>query len=455
MSIRELRILPPLAIARLGDADSPMDNYTVEVDPKDPLGYRQLKPARTFDVDEATGEIERSRTPPSPLEFKLGGKVRPVAPFFEAWALTEEGLEQLSLDLLTRHGLALEDITWSVHVANHKVFRRTGDRNDRVEARIGPIRDHHRRALEGRCSNFLPGKSIPFGWVQYMKPSPEFPEIRLRFTPARGYVYGSRLKTSRKDDAPDENLRDVVYDGRKGRWPGYVDPGDETSTTPFAIFANRTDANDNAVSLGYLDDECDGIVEVRLGKELSAIARVGAGPPTYAPDSFPVRSVLDELEQAMFGLELRRGDDHYAATEEIVRRALETVRLMNTTIMNGNPVNGQPNWVNTMATQDTDTGRHFEPIMSTAIVDNHALITLHQSVLTALRAGTAAWFADVLREFDEVGDLSHKGRRKMPALMRGADGRYLALTRRQLELIRKVARGPIAPGPSAPGGSKE
>src|SRR5947208_3084351 len=126
-----------------------MDNYTVEVDPKDPLGYRQLKPAPTFDVDEATGEIERVRTPPSP---------------------------------------------------------------------------------------------------------PEFPEIRLRFTPARGYVYGSRLKTSRKDDAPDENLRDVVYDGRKGRWPGYVDPGDETSTTPFAIFANRTDANDNAVSLGYLDD---------------------------------------------------------------------------------------------------------------------------------------------------------------------------------------------------------
>ena len=115
MSIRELRILPPLAIARLGDADSPMDNYTVEVDPKDPLGYRLLKPAPTFDVDEATGEIERVRTPPSPPEFKLGGKVRPVAPFFEAWALTEEGLEQLSLDLLTRHGLALEDITWSVH----------------------------------------------------------------------------------------------------------------------------------------------------------------------------------------------------------------------------------------------------------------------------------------------------------------------------------------------------
>src|SRR5438105_1751252 len=137
------------------------------------------------------------------------------------------------------------------------------------------------------------------------------------------------------------------------------------------------------------------------------------------------------------------------------RRAEKTMRRMNTAVMNGNPANGQPNGVNTMATQDTDTGRHFEPIMSTAIVDNHALITLHQSVLTALRAGTAAWFADVLREFDEVGDLSHKGRRKMPALMRGADGRYLALTRRQLAVIREVALGPISPGSMAQGGSKE
>ena len=119
MSIRELRILPPLAIARLGDADSPMDNYGVEVDPKDPLGYRQLKPAPTFDVDEATGEIERVRTPPSPPEFKLGGKVRPVAPFFEVCARTEDGLESLSLDLLEKHGLRLKDITWNVQVLFH------------------------------------------------------------------------------------------------------------------------------------------------------------------------------------------------------------------------------------------------------------------------------------------------------------------------------------------------
>ena len=34
MSITELRILPPFAIGRLGSADRPLDNYTVEDDPE-------------------------------------------------------------------------------------------------------------------------------------------------------------------------------------------------------------------------------------------------------------------------------------------------------------------------------------------------------------------------------------------------------------------------------------
>jgi hypothetical protein len=62
-----------------------------------------------------------------------------------------------------------------------------------------------------------------------------------------------------------------------------------------------------------------------------------------------------------------------------------------------------------------------------------------------LRSGTAPWFADVLRDYDEIGDLSAKGRRKMPAMMRGADGRYLTLTRRQASIIRAVARRAVSP----------
>ena len=61
--IKALRILPPFAIARLGSADEPMDNYTIEIDPpaandKEPLGYRALKPLPTLIVGERSGEIE-------------------------------------------------------------------------------------------------------------------------------------------------------------------------------------------------------------------------------------------------------------------------------------------------------------------------------------------------------------------------------------------------------------
>ena len=89
----------------------------------------------------------------------------------------------------------------------------------------------------------------------------------------------------------------------------------------------------------------------------------------------------------------------------------------------------------------TGAGRRAEPIMARSLVDTAALEQLHQSLLVALRSGAAPWFADVLRDHDEVGDLSDRGRRKMPAMMRGADGRHLALTRRQVAIIRALARG--------------
>jgi hypothetical protein len=189
-------------------------------------------------------------------------------------------------------------------------------------------------------------------------------------------------------------------------------------------------------------------VEVSLkvgGNVLSAQARIGAGPPHYAPDSFPVRTVADELEQALYGPVISRSEADPDKVEEIVRRAFETVRLMNTEVLNGNDVvKGQPNLSSNMVVMDNvDANRAFDPIMAPGLVDNLTLLNLHQIVLTALRSGTAPWITDVLRNYDEVGDLTDVGRRKMPALMRGADGRHLALTRRQIDLIRKVGQGPI------------
>jgi hypothetical protein len=434
--IQELRVLPPLAIARFGAAATPLDNYEAVVDPERPLGYRALRPAGTLEVDVVSGEIVRAFVPER-LSFTEDGKVRPVAPFLEVWALTDGGqLEPLTTELLGREGASPSDLRWRVQVANHKVSRRTGVEADKVEADSGEFCDHARRPLAGACANFWPGRTIPFGHVQYIKPTETHPEVRLRFTPAAGFVYGASRIQPPEGPPGDPNLRGVVYDASpdRGTWLGYADEG-PAITVPGGIYAGDRQGR----SRGYLDDSCDGLVRVTLtvgGETLSAFGRVGVGPPTYAPDAVPIRTIADELEQALLGPTVESTEATLERVEEIVRRAFETVRLMNTAAMNQGG----------MAAHDQRQGRRRDPIMAPSLVDDVALENLHQSLLVALRSGTAPWFADVLRDFDEVGDLSDRGRRKMPAMMRGADGQHLTLTRRQIDLIRTLMRGPIFPG---------
>lgn len=454
MTIRELRILPPLAIGRLGAAEKPMDNYEVTVDPERPLAARRLTPAPTFEVDSTSGEISEST--PAELRFTEGGEVRPVAPFLEVWALTDSGeLEPLTIDLLAQAGASPADIRWSVHLGNHKIFRRTGDPGDKIEAKA-EVEDHERHPIAGSSEHFWPGKELPLGHVQYVRPTPEFPEIRFRYTPAAGHVYGSSKESPDQIEEKDPNIAGVLYDANKGTWLGYTESEGPALTIPAQIYAG-TETDERWESKGYLDDECDGIVrvELKLGEErLSAYAHVGAGPPAYAPDRFPIRTVADELEQAIEGPEFdgEITDAEVKEVEEIVRRAFETVQLMNTEAMNGNTIDGQVDVASTMVRQDTaDTGRYFQPIMATSLVDMPALENLHQNLLVALRSGTAPWFAEVLRDYDEIGDLSDRGRRKMPGMMRGADGRHLALTRRQVSLIRAVARRAVSPGDNGSG----
>jgi hypothetical protein len=438
--IRELRILPPLAIARFGGAATPMDNYDTVVDPDRPLGYRHLRPAETFEVDAATGEIARAFVP-SRVVFTENGLVRPVAPFLELWALTDDDqLEPVTAELLGQDQATVADLRWRVELANLKVFRRTGDDADRVTADSGDIADHDVHLLAGDADNFWPGKSIPFGTVRFIRPTVAHPELRLRYTPPPGFVYGASRTRPPSGPPADPNVRDIVYDASRGRWLGYRDSDSTRPTTaPAFIYARE-----GLASRGYLDDGCDGLVRAFLtvrGQTLTAFGRVGVGPPAYAPDGLPVRSVADELEQALFGPEVEDGAARLELAEEIVRRAFETVRLMNTAAMN----TGGMAFHDTGQRRPGGQGRRREPIMARSLVDTAALEQLHQSLLVALRSGAAPWFADVLRDHDEVGDLSDRGRRKMPAMMRGADGRHLALTRRQVAMIRALARGSVFP----------
>ncbi|MEE8583509.1 MAG: hypothetical protein V3T83_01525 [Acidobacteriota bacterium] len=449
--IREIRILPPLAIARLGSSPQPMDNYDLQ-DPDQPTGFRTLVPAETLVVEN--GSIDRAQTADEVRFRDAQGRIRPVAPFLEVWARFEEDgeLEPLTSTHLDDLGLTPSDVTWQVQVANLKALRRTGQEDDRILADSGDVSDHSTRNLLGQCNNFKPGKSIAFGSVQYIQPTGDFPEIRLRFTPASGLVFGPRTG--------DPNIADDVYDAARGQWDNHFD-GDPTappSTVPGGIYTGRVDSQSgNYISSGYLDDACDGIAEVRLSFEaegeqrtLNAMARISSGPPDFAPDSLHVRNLEDDLEQMAFGPEVRSVSAQDVT--RIMRHAVDTVRLMETRVMNGNPgVGGVPSNGNNMAGQDTGYDRAFEPIFEPRTVDPTAVRGFHIGALQALSGGTAPWFLDLLRSYDQVGDLTDAGRRRMPGMMRGSDGLHLALTRRQRDKVRAARDGQVIEPQPDPG----
>jgi hypothetical protein len=182
---------------------------------------------------------------------------------------------------------------------------------------------------------------------------------------------------------------------------------------------------------------------------MEAVARVTAGPPMAVPDSLFVRNLRDDLDQVIFGpkVEGESIEDTRARAEDILRRAFETVRFLNVAVMNGNPVNARdPLDIDTMPAEEAfDVLRPLRPVFGEKTADTLAIMRLHQQVFAAVRAGAAPWFPSLLRDPDQVADFTDYGRRKMPALMCGADGNYLALTHRQINTIRVAASRPVDP----------
>lgn len=483
MQIKELRILPPIAIGRLGASPVPVAAYDLIIPDNKPLDFRVIQPADTLTIDPDQHTV--SASVPNEIIFKdavsttyPNGTIRPVAPFLELFAVTSDNpdvLVPVTEALLQSAGFTLNNIRWSVTVGNLKIFRRTGDVNDKILATVERIADTNVHTLDGVCANFYSNKKLPLGTVQFVRPSGDHPGLRFRFTPAAGKVYGSSTKRIESegalptDDPVITSEDQVLYDPNPGRgtWQGYRESSkfNPTYTMPAQIFAGYSTKDGDQVSWGYLDDECDGIVTAMLQESdtnpplLTATAHIVAGPPAFAPDILPIRAVSDELEQIIAGTEPDK-EVPIEEAEDIIRRAFESITLMNTAVMNGNPINGRENVASTMVRQDTnDFGRLYEPIMAASIVDNLALRTLHERVFNGLSTGAATWFAAALRRPHKIGDLSDTERRKMPGLMRGADGRALTLTHRMINTVVQAAANamfqnnettPPAP-PPAPG----
>ncbi|MDX5298504.1 MAG: hypothetical protein LPK85_06095, partial [Gammaproteobacteria bacterium] len=371
MTLKDIRILPSLAIGRLGSAPEPLDNYDIHTDPEAPLDFRRITRAETFIVDTATGEITGT-LPPSdePPAFKMGKRIRPVAPFLEAFACVEDSAGQVQLVPLDMHLLNEAGLRarWQIEAGNLKVFRRTQDPNDKVLARIENLDDHALHPLKGYCEHFVRDAqgqpaTMPFGTLQFIKPTPAYPEIRLRFTPGNGWVYGSTpLHEHEKENLPQEmggpaySGIDIpkerqLYDSQRGTWNGkYKDDQPTLNTLSQGLYAAYGKApffnyyEDPQPARGYIDDACDGIVTLELVDaqgvvKFQAKARFCAAPPIFAPDSEFVRTVEDDVMQVLLGPKLDNPDAvPMEDALDIVRRAYETVRFMNVAVLNGDTV---------------------------------------------------------------------------------------------------------------------
>ena len=119
MKILDIRILPPIAIGRLGSSEHTMDAFNLKVLEEKPLDFRHIIPKESLQIDEETGEI--TAYCPDKIIFKdaenidvKNGKIRPVAPFLEVFAITDENPElmvPLTTHLLEEAGLSINDIS--------------------------------------------------------------------------------------------------------------------------------------------------------------------------------------------------------------------------------------------------------------------------------------------------------------------------------------------------------
>lgn len=245
----------------------------------------------------------------------------------------------------------------------------------------------------------------------------------------------------------------IVYDSEKGLWNGkYKDDQPTLNTLSQGLYAAYGKApyfnyyDDPQPARGYLDDACDGIVTLELLDDKNKIkfrakARFCSAPPIFAPDSEFVRTVQDDVMQVLLGPQVDPQQVPIEDALDIVRRAYETVRFMNVEVLNGDTIKGRPNHADTMPADDSsDYNRPYAPVMAPHSIDTLAIVGLHQQLYTAMSSGAAPWFYDALRQPHETADLTDKGRRKMPALMSGADTNYLALTHRQIDTIKHAGQ---------------
>lgn len=454
VTLREVWLLPPLGIARLGTSPVPCPNFhwgPNDVSPRG-TGKTTVVPAETLEV-AADGTV--TSHVPQQIAFRDAAGIRPVCTFFEVhgrWSRAgdEDDSGPITASLLEEAGVRLEDVTWTVEVANTKAYHMTLSQGDRVTARVEIRGDDTvvhdllgRSAGDGAQPLVLADAPVPFGAVQVTKAAGEFPELRLRFTPAAGHVYAPTDLADRSDAYPIPDDRRIL--NPQAEWVGFSLTND-ARTNPSGLFAT----DDQGRSLGFVDDVCDGIVHCTIPGLPPARARVAVGPPRYAPDRRPFVSLADGFADRVQRLEV--SDPDFAAADsttyevrDLMERVFETMGLVNVDFQNERAQRenrgvasalGLPPEIaagQAFSRPPTIEGRPL-PLTENGRLRHHRLLALEA-------------FEDLLREQPDVidrvirppGTAERFYDRRMPALYRGSDRHPMHLTRRQYDLLKAWA----------------
>lgn len=365
MPIQSIFITPGFAVARLGSATAPVDNYQW-ADAEEPRydGETTVVPTWSLVV-----QPDGSVTPhlPDSITFRDGDSIRPVAPFFEVWARvgtagSDPGTwsdRPLTPQLLADEGRTDSDLQLSIVASNRKAARRTGNPNVAFGTAVPVVvrgDDHARKTLDGvspvgAATAMIPqGHSIPLGSVQLMRSLPQpagqpwsdivdIETIRFRYWPAAGEFYGppeaavAMPANGRPEPAvPAQN----AFLNAAGGWydvgtiPGIVSPGDTYDVI-------NQNGGQTGPSLGVVDDTCEVHFEARLNRaglpSLRARAVAFVAPPDFAPDRRPFLSVADELNDRSWDWADRNAnlsdEDLDIWIQDFFERVYETVSLLN------------------------------------------------------------------------------------------------------------------------------
>lgn len=364
--------LPPMAFARLGSSEEPLESFDwAEDETAHGGGKTIIVPTVSLRVLD-DGALEPYV--PERIRFKDGEAIRPVAPFFELWATVqsdEDGHERdipVTLSQLAEWGLTLGDVRYDVTAANLKAARRTGSRADSFTVRIEVEGDDHARhelrAWSPHTADQEPlvfrQRPIPLGAFQVIRPTDEKVEVageaidlsvvRIRYTPARGEVYGPPTATSGPASpiapglmyparAEYGRVHEIVPEKNRvlnprTAWSTYkMDTGLLDDPEPRDSYDGANVGSSQ--SWGVVDDSCDVVVVANLrvgGRHLRAVARAFTGPPDFSPDSRPIYSVSDDLADRELPLPELTEDMLDETLDEILdlfHRAFETARLFN------------------------------------------------------------------------------------------------------------------------------